>query len=459
MLKEKIKQLARPSSLSRKFMVWLVLLTLFVMVIFGALNYMISMWRLNHELDNQLSQYSSTLTGALAEPLWQVDWQVIKNISREQPFVKLLALLRVRNNFGELAYEFDNTTAGRDYAFATSDVYYGETHVGTVEIALDRNYIAVASQSIIRSTSVIILAVLLTVYILSFFIARSIARPIDSIAKVARKIAQGDWSQRVPISGSDEVGQLATTFNTMVKKIQATDRVKSDFITVASHQLRTPLSIVNLYTDALLAEKDSNLNPRERNSVSTINKATKNMVGLVNELLEAAQLQRAPLPSATDSIKLTSFVQTIIDDITPLAHAQDTKVRFENHADSDLSITTDKKLLHQVISNVLDNAIMYRKANKPGKIRVRLSQYQDDVVIAVHDKGISIPKRDQPHIFEKFYRADNAMKQETDRSGLGLYVARTILRGLGGRIWFRSDKSGTEFFIALPIRKAKGDSP
>ena len=262
-------------------------------------------------------------------------------------------------------------------------------------------------------------------------------------------------SKRASVTGSDEVGNLADTFNTMIKKIETMDKVKSEFIRLASHQLRTPLSVIKIYTEILMDKKDNKFNAEQKDYLVTIYQSCKKMVALINDLLNVLRIETGQLAVILKTTQLIPFLKSIIAEIVPLAKAKGSDIVFEGPKEVIPELLIDYSLLRQVIWNLLANAIQYLKQDQPGTIRVRLTRDKDIFVIAVKDNGIGIPEDAKVHIFEKFFRADNAIRIETDRSGLGLYVTKMIVNAIGGRIWFKSNDTGTTFYVSLPLKEGK----
>jgi PAS domain S-box-containing protein len=225
------------------------------------------------------------------------------------------------------------------------------------------------------------------------------------------------------------------------------DELKSEFIALASHQLRTPLSIIRWHMDLLVDE--GHLAARQKDSVEEMHLATNRMSDLLNALLQVAQLEGGGLTPKPTRVDLQQFLRGVSSE----AHliAQRSGIHFIFHAPKQrISNVTDTVLLGIALQNLLTNAVKY----SPKKTNVELSvkRTRRAVEIIVADHGMGIPAKEQRHLFEKFFRASNARKIQTDGSGLGLYIAKMIVDSLGGTIHVKSTEGkGTTFTIALPL--------
>lgn len=239
---------------------------------------------------------------------------------------------------------------------------------------------------------------------------------------------------------------------TSLKKI---DKMKTEFVSVASHQLRTPLTAIKLFTDMLIREEVGKLNPEQAEYLSNVHESTERMVRLVNDLLNVTRIESGRLRINPEQINVKVFIEGIIAEAKPLAREKNTKII--SAYDSTLPIVPlDQNLMRQVIQNLLVNAIRYAR-EKNGTVALDVKKNDEEFfTITVRDNGIGIPADVQDRIFEKFFRANNAIKSVTEGTGLGLYVSKMIVESSGGKIWFESiDGKGTTFFVKLPIAGMK----
>jgi PAS domain S-box-containing protein len=236
---------------------------------------------------------------------------------------------------------------------------------------------------------------------------------------------------------------------TFLKEI---DQMKTEFVSVASHQLRTPLTAIKLFTEMLVRGDVGKLNPEQQEYLENVNESTERMVSLVNDLLNVTRIESGRLAVNPQPVNVIKFIKNIIAEAKPLIVSRTQEIIFHENGFKLGTVPLDENLMRQVIHNLVVNAIRY-SPEKNGLIEVSLNKYDDkNFIISVKDNGIGIPPEAQRRIFEKFYRADNAIKSITEGTGLGLYVSKMIVTSSGGKIWFESKKDkGTEFFVELPL--------
>jgi PAS domain S-box-containing protein len=238
-----------------------------------------------------------------------------------------------------------------------------------------------------------------------------------------------------------------------ITHIKEVDRMKTEFVSVASHQLRTPLTAIKLFTEMLLNSNGKDNQKDRKEYLNNIYQSTERMVVLVNDLLNMSRLESGRLKIEPVETELCEFIRDIINEIMPVAVAK--KVVIDFSPKEKLTVKVDPNLMRQVVHNLVSNAVRYSKSGE-GEVRVSFKKKEDKVVVSVQDNGIGIPKKMQERIFEKFFRADNAIKIATEGTGLGLYVSKMIIESSGGKLWFDSvEDKGTSFYISIPISGMK----
>ncbi|MEI8232442.1 MAG: PAS domain-containing sensor histidine kinase [bacterium] len=233
---------------------------------------------------------------------------------------------------------------------------------------------------------------------------------------------------------------------------KAIDLMKTDFISIASHQLRTPLSAMKWFLEMLLVGDFGQLSKEQKDAVDNIEESNERMIDLVNGLLNISRIESGRIiiePEPTDIAELTNSVITEVQE-----KFNSKKQKIALNCESIPLISLDTKLIRQVILNLLTNANKYSQID--GVIEVNITKDDKNITFAIKDTGYGIPETEQNRIFERFFRASNITKRETDGTGLGLYLAKTIISSSGGKIWFVSrEGEGTTFFFTLPISGMK----
>jgi len=232
------------------------------------------------------------------------------------------------------------------------------------------------------------------------------------------------------------------------------NRMKSEFVSVASHQLRTPLTSLNWYLELLLTQEAGNLTKEQKEYIENSYQETKRMSDLVTQLLNVSKIETGELGMNYKKTSIKNFLETIEKETLPFAKNKKMEVSFEYKEAKDLQIEIDASMMHQVMHNLIINAIKY--SPEKSKIKIETKKEKQHIQIAIQDKGIGIPKNIEPRIFEKFFRAGNAITKQTDGTGLGLYISKMIIEAHHGNITFKTqEKKGTTFFVTLPLTQKR----
>jgi PAS domain S-box-containing protein len=227
------------------------------------------------------------------------------------------------------------------------------------------------------------------------------------------------------------------------------DKMKSDFISLASHQLRTPLSTVNIYAGMLIDGMAGELNDEQRAFTRTILGATHRMNELIDTLLNITRIEAGGIEVSPASVELHNLIEESISGIMPSIEEKNMSLQFIAD-DEPMPIKTDPVLVKEVLINLFTNAIKYTP--EAGLIDVTLMRSNKNIIISVQDNGYGIPTLAQSHIFAKFFRADNILLHDVAGTGLGLYLTKMIAESLNGDIWFESQENkGSTFYFSLPV--------
>ena len=226
------------------------------------------------------------------------------------------------------------------------------------------------------------------------------------------------------------------------------DRQKSDFISIASHQLRTPLSALRWFLDLLLAGDAGPLKPTQREYLGDMAVSVTRMIKLVGDLLNISRIESGRTKPNPERIETRAFTESLVRELMPLIKQKEVAFTHATAKDA-VGFYADPSLARQAVSNILSNAIKYTPGG--GTVALSVSVVDGETVFKVKDTGLGIPKSQQYRIFDKFFRGENVVAQETAGSGLGLYVVKTIVEISGGRVWFDSvEGKGTTFYVTFP---------
>lgn len=227
------------------------------------------------------------------------------------------------------------------------------------------------------------------------------------------------------------------------------NKIKAEFIFVASHQLRTPLSGIAWQIELLLSKYSSGLSEKQEEGLKTVDMLTKRMTRLVNDLLDVSRIDRQSLFLKEEKFNLAETVDQVVQTNLPSITKKKIKIIFKKK-NREFTVIGDMEKLKLAIENLIGNAVKYTLDN--GKIEIKLVKSNSFYIFSVKDNGIGIPQQQQKQIFDKFFRSDVAMKYQAEGTGLGLFIAKNVIEQSGGKIWFQSKEgTGTIFNFSIPI--------
>jgi len=237
-----------------------------------------------------------------------------------------------------------------------------------------------------------------------------------------------------------------------VSKEREVDRAKTEFVSLASHQLRTPLSSVNWFAEMLLAGDAGKLTKQQNEFIQKIYDGNQRMVDLVNALLNVSRIELGTFSVEPEPTDIVEISKSVIEELTP--QVKEKKLKIEEKYEKIPKFSADPKLVRIVLQNLLSNAVKYTP--EKGKVSADISLKNNNILIEIKDSGYGIPKDQQDKIFTKLFRADNVREKETEGTGLGLYIVKSIVDNSGGSISFDSaEDKGTTFHVSLPLSGMK----
>lgn len=295
--------------------------------------------------------------------------------------------------------------------------------------------------------------------IIVFAVNRTIITPIETIAQGAEAVSHGNLTARTNIETGDELQKLSLAVNNMASSLQKNieslkelDRLKDEFIIIASHNLRTPITILKGYVSQLIADKK--IKPTYKNTYKAMTVSLANLEGLIEELISIVSLETEKKIAAQTKVELNSILNQSIT--YNKEQAQDKKVTINLVSQEKYcEIRGDVTKLKVAFNNLIENSIKFNREN--GLVTINIEAKDKDYLISFKDTGIGIAKAEIPLVFKKFHRATEILEYNYEGLGLGLYLTRVIIEAHQGKIWFESEAGlGSTFFVSLPKYSLKG---
>lgn len=266
--------------------------------------------------------------------------------------------------------------------------------------------------------------------------------------------------ERVPVADSaaplkdknNNVIGCVVVFRDVTKDRQV-DKAKTEFVSLASHQLRTPLAAIAWHAEMLLTGSTKNLTKKQLSYLNEVYDSNKRMINLVNALLNMSRIDLGTFAVEPEPVNFAQISRDVLKELSSQIRKKKIKIK-EDYDKKVPIINVDPKLMRIVFQNLLSNAVKYTPNR--GKVSVAIVKQKNNILITVSDTGFGIPGAQQDKIFSKLFRADNAKSKDPDGSGLGLYITKAIVEASGGKIWFESvENKGSIFYVTLPLRGAK----
>lgn len=281
---------------------------------------------------------------------------------------------------------------------------------------------------------------------LGLLLARQISSPVRDLTAAARRLGDGDLNQRVAVRSRDELGELATAFNTMAETIGRQEMLRRQMSADIAHELRTPLAVIQANLEALL----DGVRPLSTSAVADIHGETRLLARIVTDLRDLSLAEAGQLPLQRAPTDLEGLARTSVARFAPRAEEKDVRLGVEAAAELPLA-DADPDRLSQVFGNLLDNALRHTTPGGAVSVRLEPTPRGDALRATVSDTGPGILPEHLPNIFERFYRADRARSRVTGGSGIGLAVVKQLVEAHGGRVWTESPPGeGATFGFDIP---------
>ncbi len=311
----------------------------------------------------------------------------------------------------------------------------GNTSVGSVfacSSAKGMNVLLVSTvKTIILASLWVFLATLIAVY----FLSERIISPLKDMSRAAKSYASGKFDIRIPVKGNDEVAELAQAFNQMATGLENLENMRSSFLANVSHDLKTPMTTISGFIDAIISGAIPPENQTEY--LERIKSEVLRLSRLVRQLLDLSRIQAGDRKFTFEPFDICEVARQIVLSFEQKIDEKNLDVEFNCDEDR-MKVIADKDAIHQTLYNICDNAVKFSRPG--GKYKIDITLKDKKIHVSVYNEGEGIPKEDLPFVFERFYKTDKSRGLDKTGVGLGLYIAKTIIDAHGESIWVQSEK-------------------
>jgi signal transduction histidine kinase len=235
------------------------------------------------------------------------------------------------------------------------------------------------------------------------------------------------------------------------ERLAEASRMKLEFLTIMTHQIRAPFANLRWVIDLLMSKKVGSFGEKQEEYFKILRENSDRLEELIDKIITVSKIEQGKLPLRKKLFSLEEIINKVILEFKPFAEASNVRVLFETQKKLP-KILGDASQVREVVENFVDNAIKYTK--EKGEVEISLLEKDRNVYLGVKDSGVGIPEEDQKYIFRKFFRSESAMRHQTQGSGLGLFIAKSIIESHKGKIGFDSQKGkGSTFWFTLPIKQ------
>lgn len=313
--------------------------------------------------------------------------------------------------------------------YNANDYVVGSVLVSSSSVTLD-DLLESMIKTILLASLWIMLAALIAVY----FISEKVIGPLKSMSAAAKNFAAGRFDIRVPVRGEDEVAQLALAFNNMAQSLDNLENMRNTFMANVSHDLRTPMTTIAGFIDGILAGAI----PPDKHEyyLGIIAAEVRRLSRLVASLLDISRMQAGDRKFTMSSFDVCEMARQIIISFEQKIEAKRLEIEFACERDN-MFVRADRDAIYQIMYNICDNAVKF--ASEGGVLRITIMRHRDRrLLISIYNEGQGIPPEDVPFVFERFYKSDKSRGLDKSGVGLGLFIAKTIIKAHNQDIWVRS---------------------
>jgi heavy metal sensor kinase len=450
----------KKSKISWKITVLYVLM--FMMLLF-LINIAIYFFLSNFISDNirksisNTSEFVVSQLGSVSNPIGYYDAGILQDISRSEENI----YFRILENNGEVRAQsrylrnLDIPITDDISEFRTENRFLAVNTIKLDNFPFSSGYLQVVRDITFEKNFLDFLILVLTVsaavgsllsVFLGYFTTKKMLSPINQITETAREISFSDLDRRLSVRGpDDELKKLAVTFNSMLDRLESSFKSQKQFVSDASHELRTPISVIKGYVDLL--DRWGKEKPEVRDeAIQAIKNETENMKHLIENLLLLARGDDSELIKEEEEFDVNNLISSIIKEF----QLMEEDVDFKYLEKGKIKFFGDSNLFKQLFRIFIENAVKF--TSREGKITIIIDDKDEDLFFSIEDNGPGIEKENLPYVFDRFYQADKSRSRKKEGSGLGLAIAKQIVDSYDGEIKVKSSPGeGSKFIIRMPI--------
>lgn len=342
---------------------------------------------------------------------------------------------------GESYHEYDdmNGVLSASYLYEACPVFAsdGETVTCAVFSCTPSGSVKAVVAAPLKTLIMVSLWVFLAAIIAVYFVTERITSPLKNMSRAAKSFASGKFDVRVDESGEDEVAELAAAFNAMAESLRRADEMRSSFLANVSHDLKTPMTTISGFIDAILVgaippEQQTEYLERIKSEVLRLSR-------LVRQLLDISRVQAGERKFEFVDFDICEMARQILLSFEQKIDEKRLEVDFDCD-DFNMMVNADKDAIHQILYNICDNAVKFSREKGELKLSVKQRENDKKVIVSVFNQGVGIPEEDLPLVFERFYKTDKSRGLDKTGVGLGLYISKTIINAHGEEIHAESQQ-------------------
>lgn len=324
-----------------------------------------------------------------------------------------------------------------------SDNNYIATVFSTAPVSVISGLLRTITKLYLLSAVLPIILMFFSIYAMTY----RLTKPLKLMSEASKAMAKGDFSKRIPVMSDDEIGELSVSFNQMTNSLVQLEEMRKSFVANVSHELKTPMTTIGGFIDGILdgtIETD-----KQHYYLNIVSSEIKRLSRLVQSMLSMAKLESGEFVLKPELFDFREMLCTIVISQEQRIENRHLSITGLDEIDS-ISLNADRDLIHQVIYNLVDNAVKF--TNESGEISFKVTGDGKKMQFIITNTGKGIPENELPYVFERFYKVDKSRSANKNSTGLGLYITKTIIKAHGGNITVTSRENAfTSFCVTLPM--------